>query len=53
MTLTAGEHNITIAYYQGGGGAGLNVSYSTNGGANWSFLPNSMLGSLGSMTIGA
>jgi autotransporter-associated beta strand protein len=52
--LTAGVHTIQIGYYQGGGGYGLNVSYSgadtlTDTGSpetndnGWVFLPNSVL----------
>ena len=42
MTLTAGYHNIVIAYYQGGGGYGLYADVQVPGG-NLQLLPNELL----------
>jgi fibronectin-binding autotransporter adhesin len=54
ISLTPGLHDITIAYEEGGGGFGLNVSYqgpdtaTDNGAPNtasggWVYIPNSVL----------
>ena len=45
VTLTAGEHNIVIAFYQGGGGYGLYADVQLPGGT-LERLPDSLLSSI-------
>jgi autotransporter-associated beta strand protein len=52
IDLTAGLHDIAIGYYQGGGGYGLDASYTAPGGAK-TLLPNSLLSSTGAATFGS
>ena len=39
--LTPGLHTIDVEYYQGGGGATLDVQWETTGGTNFVDIPNS------------
>jgi fibronectin-binding autotransporter adhesin len=42
VNLAAGLHDIQVFYFEGGGGAGLNVEYTPAGGVR-QFVPNSVL----------
>ncbi|OGV70303.1 MAG: hypothetical protein A2283_03430, partial [Lentisphaerae bacterium RIFOXYA12_FULL_48_11] len=50
-TLSAGLHDIVIAFYQGGGGYGMYANVTIPGGSK-QLIPNSML-SVGNMSIGS
>ncbi|WP_165920171.1 autotransporter domain-containing protein [Chthoniobacter flavus] len=52
VDLTAGYHDIVIAFYQGGGGYGLNASYTPPGGSK-TLLPNSAFQLITNATIGS
>ncbi len=43
VTLTAGQHDIVIGYYQGTGGEGLYADMSSSGGTTMSRIPLSIL----------
>lgn len=42
ITLTAGNHTISVGFYEGGGGAGLEVRYTPPGGTD-QFITNDLL----------
>jgi autotransporter-associated beta strand protein len=42
ITLTAGSHTISIGFYEGGGGAGLEARYTAPGGSD-QFITNNLL----------
>ena len=44
VDLTPGLHAIDVEYYQGGGGASLDVQWDPTGGTNFVDIPNSALG---------
>jgi autotransporter-associated beta strand protein len=50
--LTAGDHPITIAYYQGGGGYGMWAEVQQPG-QNWQYIANDMLSSADPLTAQA
>jgi autotransporter-associated beta strand protein len=52
VTLTAGLHNIVIAYYEGGGGYGMYANVQVPGGTLVR-LSNSLLSSSGNVTLGS
>ena len=41
VDLTPGVHAIDVEYYQGGGGASLDVQWDPTGGTNFVDIPNS------------
>jgi autotransporter-associated beta strand protein len=45
VTLTVGAHQISIGFYEGGGGSGLEVRYTPPGGQD-QFISNQVLGGL-------
>ena len=44
VDLTPGLHTIDVEYYQGGGGASLDVQWDPTGGTNFVDIPNSAFG---------
>jgi autotransporter-associated beta strand protein len=52
VTLTAGDHPITIAFYQGGGGYGMWAEVQQPG-QQWQYLANDMLTSTDALTAQA
>ena len=44
VNLTPGLHTIDVEYYQGGGGASLDVQWDPTGGTNFVDIPNSAFG---------